>query len=249
MSTNRISKIFGSDSKSLWNVTLAPGWTKAEAEVLRCAIMKYGIGSWKQITSLKLLPGKTVSQIVCQVQRMIGQQSLKEFLKLHADVLVIGRENAKRTDVHRKNGIIVNEGHNMTPQEVKQRRMYNLKKYGLSNEEIDKVVIPVLSEKQTSEVFDKRTNKQLEREQLLSRLAVLRSALQYLQKGSPDGAMSAKKRRVGGRRKRRSMYDSDSLSDSDDDISALDFSSMPKRQSRRQRGLAPEFSDASNDLY
>ena len=116
-----------------------------------------------------------------------------EFLKLHADVLVIGRENAKRTDVHRKNGIIVNEGRvlssilsrvdNMTPQEVKQRRMYNLKKYGLSNEEIDKVVIPVLSEKQTSEVFDKRTNKQLEREQLLSRLAVLRSALQYLQKG------------------------------------------------------------------
>ena len=71
-----------------------------------------------------------------------------EFLKLHADVLVIGRENAKRTDVHRKNGIIVNEGRvllsilsrvdNMTPQEVKQRRMYNLKKYGLSNEEIDK---------------------------------------------------------------------------------------------------------------
>ena len=85
---DRISKIFGSDSKSLWNVTLAPGktvltwyqqlgWTKAEAEVLRCAIMKYGIGSWKQITTQKLLPGKTVSQIVCQVQRMIGQQSLK----------------------------------------------------------------------------------------------------------------------------------------------------------------------------
>ena len=115
---------------------------------------------------------------------------------MHADVLEIGRENAKRTDVHRKNGIIVNEGRglflaflrvdNMTPQEVKQRRMYNLKKYGLSNEEIDKVVIPVLSEKQTSEVFDKRTNMQLEREQLLSRLAVLRSALQYLQNGSPD---------------------------------------------------------------
>ena len=52
-------------------------WTKAEVEVLRCAVMKYGIGSWKQITSLKILPGKTVSQIVCQVQRMIGQQSLK----------------------------------------------------------------------------------------------------------------------------------------------------------------------------
>ena len=85
---DRISKIFSSDSKSLWNFTVAPGrrisvysnivgWTKAEAEVLRCAIMKYGIGSWKQVSNLKLLPGKTVSQIVCQVQRMIGQQSLK----------------------------------------------------------------------------------------------------------------------------------------------------------------------------
>lgn len=83
--------------------------------------MKYGIGSWKQVTAEKLLPGKTVSQIVCQVQRMIGQQSLKgvywfliliwiEFLHLHADVYAIGRENAKRTDVHRKNGIIINDG-------------------------------------------------------------------------------------------------------------------------------------------
>lgn len=53
------------------------GWTKQEAEVLRCAIMKYGIGCWKQLATLNILPGKTVSQIVCQVQRMIGQQSLK----------------------------------------------------------------------------------------------------------------------------------------------------------------------------
>lgn len=61
--------------------------------------------------------------------------------------------------------------------------------------------------------------------------------------------MSAKKRKTGGKRRRRSLYDSDSLSDTDDDISSLDFSSMPKRQSRRQRGLAPEFSDGSNELY
>lgn len=33
-----------------------------------------------------------------------------EFLHLHADVYVIGRENAKRTGVCRKNGIIVNDG-------------------------------------------------------------------------------------------------------------------------------------------
>lgn len=117
-----------------------------------------------------------------------------EFLKLHVDVCVIGRENAKRTGVCRKNGIIINDGReflhwergvdNMTTEEIKEKREYNLRKYGLSQEEIDRVVIPVLTEKQTSEVFDKRTNQQLERQQLLSRLAMLRSALQVRQNGS-----------------------------------------------------------------
>ena len=72
----------------------------------------------------------------------------------------------------------------MTTEEIKEKREYNLRKYGLSQEEIDRVVIPVLTEKQTSEVFDKRTNQQLERQQLLSRLAMLRSALQVRQNGS-----------------------------------------------------------------
>ncbi|KNB42210.1 hypothetical protein JH06_4386 [Blastocystis sp. subtype 4] len=146
-------------------------------EVLRCAIMKYGIGSWSAIIRAKVLPGKTVSQIVCQVQRMIGQQSLKEFLKLHADVYEIGRENAKRTNVCRKND-------NLTTEEVKIKREANVKKYGLTTEQIRRVVIPKLTESQTSEVFDKRTNAQLEREQLLSRLGVLRNALECIRNGS-----------------------------------------------------------------
>lgn len=75
---------------------------------------------------------------------------------------------------------------NMTLKEVQEKRAYNLKKYGLSQQEIDKVVIPVLKEKETSEVFDKKTNQQFEREKLLSRLTVLRSALQFIQHGSPN---------------------------------------------------------------
>lgn len=74
----------------------------------------------------------------------------------------------------------------MTPDEVKQKREYNLHKFGLSKEEIDAVEIPVLKEKETSEVFDKRTNQQLEREKLLSRLTALRSALQYLRNSSSE---------------------------------------------------------------
>ena len=50
---------------------------------------------------------------------------------------------------------------NMTPEEARQKREYNLKKFGLSKEEIDRVVIPVLKEKETTEVFDKKTNQQL----------------------------------------------------------------------------------------
>lgn len=61
--------------------------------------------------------------------------------------------------------------------------------------------------------------------------------------------MHMKKRRTGGKKKRRSMYDSDLSSESDDDLATYDYSSVPKRQSRRQRGLAPEFSEGSNDLY
>ena len=37
------------DSKSLWNYTLSPGWTEEEVEVLKVALMKFGIGKWKRI--------------------------------------------------------------------------------------------------------------------------------------------------------------------------------------------------------
>lgn len=37
------------DSKSLHNYTLSPGWTKKEVEILKVALMKFGIGKWKKI--------------------------------------------------------------------------------------------------------------------------------------------------------------------------------------------------------
>ena len=67
---------------------------------------------------------------------------------------------------------------------MKIKREANVKKYGLTTEQIRRVVIPKLTESQTSEVFDKRTNAQLEREQLLSRLGVLRNALECIRSGS-----------------------------------------------------------------
>lgn len=37
------------DSKSLWNFSIAPGWKPEEIDILKKALMKFGIGKWKQI--------------------------------------------------------------------------------------------------------------------------------------------------------------------------------------------------------
>ena len=37
------------DSKSLHNYTMSPGWTRDEVDILKIALMKFGIGKWKKI--------------------------------------------------------------------------------------------------------------------------------------------------------------------------------------------------------
>lgn len=43
--------------------------------------MKYGIGNWQSFDNC-LLTDKTHSQIVCETQRMLGQQSMKSIKML-----------------------------------------------------------------------------------------------------------------------------------------------------------------------
>lgn len=38
--------------------------------------MKYGVGSWKDISMSGLLPGKAITQLNAQTQRLLGQQQL-----------------------------------------------------------------------------------------------------------------------------------------------------------------------------
>ena len=61
-----------SDSKSLWNYTLSPGWTNEEVDVLKIALKKYGIGKWKRIKKTNCLPGKTIAQLNPQTQRLLA---------------------------------------------------------------------------------------------------------------------------------------------------------------------------------
>jgi hypothetical protein len=85
------------DSKSLRNYTLSPGWTTNEVEILKIALMKFGIGKWGKIKRLKCLPGKTVAQMVLQTQRLLGQQSLAEFMGLRVDLEKVFLDNKKKT--------------------------------------------------------------------------------------------------------------------------------------------------------
>ena len=75
-----------SDSTSLWNYSLFPGWSEEEVEVLKIALIKYGIGHWTRIQKVNCLPGKTIVQMYLQTQRLIGQQSLAEFMGLHVNL-------------------------------------------------------------------------------------------------------------------------------------------------------------------
>ena len=104
------------DSKSLHNYTLSPGWTKDEVEILKLALMKYGIGKWKDIQREGCLPSKTISQMNLQTQRLLGQQSLAEFMGLRIKLDLVFLENSKKNgpNIQRKNNFIINTGNNMT---------------------------------------------------------------------------------------------------------------------------------------
>ncbi|CAG8632607.1 1543_t:CDS:2 [Rhizophagus irregularis] len=112
MPTGPRNVLRSNDSASLWNCTLSPGWSREECDILRKALMKYGIGNWAQIIASNCLPGKTNAQMNLQLQRMLGQQSTAEFAGLHVDPLVIGEKNSKiqGPNIKRKNNCIVNTG-------------------------------------------------------------------------------------------------------------------------------------------
>jgi hypothetical protein len=133
------------NSQSLKNGTLAPGWRSDEVEVLKVALMKYGIGRWKKIMHSQCLPGKTPSQLSSQTQRLLGQQSLAEYMHLNLDIDKVSKFNNQKTDVKRKSNCIVNTGKNMSPEELIVLREFNKEKFGLNSEYLKQLKIPTIS--------------------------------------------------------------------------------------------------------
>lgn len=127
------------------NQTVAPGWCAEEVRVLRVALMKFGIGQWKAIMKSQCLPGKTSAQLSSQTQRLLGQQSLAEYLHLHLDIDKVAAYNQSRTDVKRKANCIVNTGNNPDVQSLKALRHFNQERFGLTKAQVRLMKLPRVS--------------------------------------------------------------------------------------------------------
>lgn len=173
------------DSASLWNCTLSPGWTQEEVNILRLALMKFGIGNWSKIVDSQCLVGKTVAQMNLQTQRMLGQQSTAEFANLHIDPLVIGKINSQKQgpDIKRKNNFIVNTGGKLTKEEKLKKIQENKRLYGLSRETINSIVLPTAKPVKES-IADMET----ELKHLRAELAAVRERIKCIKdkKGKDD---------------------------------------------------------------
>jgi len=130
------------DARSLWNFTPSPGWSKDEAYALRQLLKKFGIGKWVQIVDSGVLPGKQIQQLNGQTQRLLGKQSLAEYSGMRLDVDRIRMDNDALENVIRKNGLITNQGGIRSKEELTALRAENLKKYGLSDEEVAAIELP-----------------------------------------------------------------------------------------------------------
>ncbi|KAF9585807.1 hypothetical protein BGW38_000659 [Lunasporangiospora selenospora] len=168
------------DSASLWNYTVAPGWSINEAEILRKALMKFGVGNWSKIIESNCLVGKTNAQMNLQTQRMLGQQSTAEFAGLHIDPRLIGQKNSliQGEHIRRKNGCIVNTGAKLSREEIRRRIAENKEQYELQEEEWSAIDLPLPEDPQLL-LEAKRSEKvrlELELKNVQRQIAMLRKA-------------------------------------------------------------------------
>jgi len=118
--------------------------------VLKLALMKFGVGQWKEIVESGCLPGKLIQQLNGQTQRLLGQQSLATFTRLRIDVDKVRADNLLKTDVKRKNGLIINEGGVLKPEERERQRKENLEKYGVDQATSDAIELEVAGSRETA---------------------------------------------------------------------------------------------------
>lgn len=104
--------------------------------------MLFGVGRWKKIVKSNCLPGKSVGQIYMQTQRLLGQQSLAQFMGIHIDTEKVLADNKKKKNVLRKNNFIVNTNDNLTKEQKLRLIEQNKYKYTASKQQMSDAVLP-----------------------------------------------------------------------------------------------------------
>ncbi|OIR57846.1 MAG: uncharacterized protein A8A55_1376 [Amphiamblys sp. WSBS2006] len=117
-------------------------WTAYEVEILRRAIIYYGVGNPKKIMQHGCLLTKRPPQITTKTQNLMGQQSLAEFVGLHVDVTRVGKDNAKLKNVLRKGKKIINTSKRLKGDALKEKREENEDKYEIGEEERERIILP-----------------------------------------------------------------------------------------------------------
>eukprot|EP00924_Labyrinthula_sp_SR-Ha-C_P004176 snap_masked-scaffold_3-processed-gene-16.32-mRNA-1 protein AED:1.00 eAED:1.00 QI:0/-1/0/0/-1/1/1/0/796 len=97
------------------------GWTDKERHVLDCLIQAKGFGDWKGMLKTGALPGKTKSQIITEVQRLIKSQRIAHFAGLRMTTSAIRAFNDLQPG-NRRNGVLVGSFRKLPHDEVERKK-------------------------------------------------------------------------------------------------------------------------------
>ncbi|CAO3618754.1 unnamed protein product [Cunninghamella echinulata] len=169
--------IRSNDSASLWNVTLSPGWTEDESEILRRCIIRFGV--------VDFFLGKQMSN-ESSVTTFIGPTKYFRICWYTFDPKHVGNFNATRIgpDIRRKNNTIVNTGGKLTKEELQERKNKNKEIYGLPEHKWKNITLLTVKELKSK----KKTVRQKESDlkQLKRELQDVRKQIRDIAKLDPD---------------------------------------------------------------
>lgn len=156
--------VISGDSSSLYNNTLSRGWSSEDIRILKLCVAKFGVGDLKSITDYQkesgMLKGKTKAQINEKIRRLLGVNSIIEYKGLNILCDEVGGYNKVKASV-RKNGLLLND--DLTNEDIEKLKVENKKRFSLTNEEIESIILPYLKkkEKRKPNNIKKRTNDHL----------------------------------------------------------------------------------------
>lgn len=122
---------------------------QSEFVVLKKICMKYGLQAWDEM--LKYLPWRTRASLRTTLCRMLKKQALSEYGGIRADPFQISSDNSSilregqtNQEYKMKAGMLVNLKWNRSKDDINRIKEENIAKYEISEEEADKIEIPII---------------------------------------------------------------------------------------------------------